>query len=162
MASQEQLSEIMHWMFGSLTKASWTGVQVCFVTFVLIFLLSGRLSWQLTALSAGEDRAKSLGIQTERLKQKTFLYASVLTAFSVSYVGSIGFIGLVAPHFARSYVGEDQRFLAPLSAIFGVLILLAASIISKILKPGEILPVGIITNLVGVTFLLYLIIRKKI
>lgn len=162
MASQEQLSEIMHWMFGSLTKASWTGVQVCFVTFVLIFLLSGRLSWQLTALSAGEDRAKSLGIQTERLKQKTFLYASVLTAVSVSYVGSIGFIGLVAPYFARSYVGEDQRFLAPLSAIFGVLILLAASIISKILKPGEILPVGIITNLVGVTFLLYLIIRKKI
>lgn len=162
MASQEQLSEIMHWMFGSLSKSSWTGVRACLITFITIFLLSGRLSWQLTALSAGEDRAQSLGVHTEHLKQKTFLYASILTAVSVSYVGSIGFIGLVAPHFARSYVGEDQRFLAPLAAVFGILILLAASIISKILKPGEILPVGIITNLVGVTFLLYLIIRKKI
>lgn len=73
---------------------------------------------------------------------------------TVSYVGSIGFIGLVAPHLARSYVGEDQRFLAPLSAIFGIIILLAASVLSKMLKPGEVIPVGIITNIVGVAFCL--------
>lgn len=162
MASQEQLSEIMHWMFGSLSKASWTGVTVCFVTFVVFFALSLKLSWKLTALSAGEERARSLGINTGRLRRQTFLYSSVLTAVAVSYVGAIGFIGLVAPHLARSYVGEDQRFLAPLSAVFGTIILLASSVISKLLKPGEILPVGIITNLVGVAFLFYLIIRGKV
>lgn len=162
LASQEQLAEIMHWMFGSLSKASWTGVIVCLINFLIFFFLSTRLNWQLTALSAGEERARSLGIQTDKLRRKIFLYSSCLTAVAVSYVGAIGFIGLVAPHFARSYVGEDQRFLAPLSAVFGVIILVAASIISKMLKPGEILPVGIITNLVGVTFLFYLIIRRKV
>lgn len=162
LASQEQLSEMMHWMFGSLAKASWSGVIVCTGTFFAIFFLSMKLSWKLTALSAGEERAKSLGVNTDRLRRRIFLYSSVLTAVSVSYVGSIGFIGLVAPHLARSYVGEDQRFLAPLSAVFGIIILLAASVISKLLKPGEIIPVGIITNLVGVTFLCYLIIRGRV
>lgn len=162
MANQEQLAEMMHWMFGSLTKASWNGVAVCTINFLIFFLLSMGLSWKLTALSAGEERARSLGIDTGGLRRRILVYSSCLTAVSVSYVGSIGFIGLVAPHLARSYVGEDQRFLAPMSAVFGMMILLAASIISKILKPGEILPVGIITNLVGVTFLFYLILRRRI
>lgn len=162
LASQEQLSEMMHWMFGSMSKASWAGAAVCSATFVVLFFLSMKLSWKLTALSAGEERAKSLGIDTDVLRRKVFLYSSILTAVSVSYVGSIGFIGLVAPHLARSYVGEDQRFLAPLSSVFGIIILLAASVISKILKPGEIIPVGIITNLVGVAFLFYLMIRGKV
>ena len=162
LATQEQLSEIMHWMFGSLGKSSWNGVIVCGITFIVIFLLSSRLNWKLTALSAGEERARSLGIDTSRLRRLTFLYSSILTAVAVSYVGSIGFIGLVAPHLARSYVGEDQRYLAPLSAMFGIIVLLAASVVSKILKPGELLPVGIITNLVGVSFLIYLILKKRI
>ena len=161
-ASQEQLSEIMHWTFGSLSKASWQGVRVCFVNLAVFFVLSMLISWKLTALSAGEERAQSLGIDTGRLRRQTFLYSSFLTAVAVSYVGSIGFIGIVAPHMARSYVGEDQRFLAPLSAMFGIIVLLAASVLSKLLKPGEIIPVGIITNIVGVAFLTYLIIRRKI
>ncbi len=162
MANQEQLAEMMHWMFGSLTKASWNGVVVCGINFVIFFVLSMRLSWQLTSLTAGEERARSLGINTDKLRSRVFLYSAFLTAVAVSYVGSIGFIGLVAPHLARSYVGEDQRYLEPLSAMFGVIILLAASLLSKMLKPGEILPVGIITNLVGVVFLLYLILRRKV
>ena len=162
LATQEQLSEIMHWMFGSLGKSSWNGVIVCGITFIVIFLLSSRLNWKLTALSAGEERARSLGIDTSHLRRMTFLYSSILTAVAVSYVGSIGFIGLVAPHLARSYVGEDQRYLAPLSAMFGIIVLLAASVVSKILKPGELLPVGIITNLVGVSFLIYLILKKRV
>ena len=162
LATEEQLSEIMHWMFGSLGKSSWNGVIVCSITFMVIFLLSSRLSWKLTALSAGEERARSLGIDTSHLRRLTFLYSSIFTAVAVSYVGSIGFIGLVAPHLARSYVGEDQRYLAPLSAMFGIIVLLAASVVSKILKPGELLPVGIITNLVGVSFLIYLILKKRV
>lgn len=162
LASQEQLSEIMHWMFGSLSKASSQGAVVCIACFVFIFILSMGSTWQLTCLSAGEERAKSLGIDTERLRRKIYLFSSLLTAVSVSYVGSIGFIGLVAPHLARSYVGDDQRFLLALSPIMGAIILLAASVVAKIMKPGEIIPVGIITNLVGVSFLLYLLLRKRL
>lgn len=162
LATQEQLSEIMHWTYGSFAKASWEGVKVCTVNFLVFFILSMALSWKLTALSAGEERARSLGIDTDRLRRRTFLYSSVLTAVAVSYVGSIGFIGIVAPHLARSYVGEDQRFLAPLSAVFGVIVLLLASVLSKFLRPGEVIPVGIITNMVGVAFLAYLMLRGKI
>ncbi|MCR5321297.1 MAG: iron ABC transporter permease [Lachnospiraceae bacterium] len=162
LASQEQLSEIMHWMFGSLSKASSQGSLICLVCFGTVFALSMCLTWPLTCLSAGEERAKSLGINTEALRRKIYLYSSLLTAVSVSYVGSIGFIGLVAPHLARSYVGDDQRFLMVLSPIMGAIILLCASVVAKHLKPGEIIPVGIITNLVGVSFLLYLLLRKRL
>ncbi len=162
LASQEQLSEMMHWMFGSLSKASFEGAVICGLCFMVVLILTLRLTWQLTCLSAGEERAKSLGVDTDRLRIKIYLYSSLLTAVAVSYVGSIGFIGLVAPHLARSYVGDDQRFLLILSSLIGSIILLSASVVSKIIKPGEIIPVGIITNIVGVTFLLYLLLRKKI
>lgn len=160
-ATEAQTAEILHWLFGSLSKATWVGVAVCSSVFVLVFLLSARFSWKLTALSAGEDRARSLGINTSRIRVQVFILTALLTATAVSYVGSIGFVGLVAPHFARAYVGEDQRYLAPVSAIFGVSMLLASSILSKLVLPGVIIPVGIVTNLVGVCFLAYLIIRRK-
>jgi iron complex transport system permease protein len=161
MATQSQAAEILHWLFGSLSKATWSGVAVCSVIFVVVLGLSIRFSWSLTALSAGEDRAKSLGINTALLRVQVFIMSALLTATAVSYVGSIGFVGLVAPHFARIYVGEDQRYLAPASAIFGMAMLLVSSIISKRIKSGVIIPVGIITNLVGVCFLAYQVMRRK-
>jgi iron complex transport system permease protein len=161
MATQSQAAEILHWLFGSLSKATWSGVAVCGAVFVVILGVAMKLSWMLTALSAGEDRAKSLGINTAVLRVRVFIMSALLTAAAVSYVGSIGFVGLVAPHFARIYVGEDQRYLAPASAIFGIAMLLLASIISKRIKSGVIIPVGIITNLVGVCFLAYQVLRRK-
>lgn len=161
-SNQSQTNEILHWLFGSLAKANWLGVLICMSVFVIIFLISLRYNWQLTALSAGEERAKSLGIQTSRLRIIVFILSALLTAAAVSYVGSIGFIGLVAPHFARTYMGEDQRYLAPMSAFFGVILLLTASILSKIVVPGVMIPIGIITNLVGVAFLAYLMLGRKI
>ncbi|SHM77035.1 FecCD family ABC transporter permease [Gracilibacillus kekensis] len=161
-SNQSQTTEILHWLFGSLAKANWLGVLICSSVFLIIFLISLRYNWQLTALSVGEDRAKSLGIRTNKLRIIVFILSALLIAAAVSYVGSIGFIGLVAPHFARTYMGEDQRYLAPMSAFFGVILLLTASILSKIVIPGIIIPVGIITNLVGVGFLAYLMLRRKI
>lgn len=161
LADQKQSMEILHWLFGSLSKASWTGVWICSATFIIIFIISIRYSWPLTAFSLGEERARSLGIETGRLRVRIYILTALLTGVAVSYVGSIGFIGLVAPHLARMYVGEDQRYLIPLSSVFGVCILIVASIISKIIKPGVIIPVGIVTNLVGVCFLTYLMLRRR-
>lgn len=162
MSNQSQTNEILHWLFGSLAKANWIGVLICMSVFLVIYTISSRYNWHLTVLSAGEERARSLGIQTNKLRIIIFVLSALLTAAAVSYVGSIGFIGLVAPHFARSYVGEDHRYLAPMSAFFGILLLLIASIISKVVVPGVIIPVGIITNLVGVAFLAYLMLWRKI
>lgn len=125
-------------------------------------LLLSRYAWKLTALSAGEERAKSLGIDTDRVRLHVFLISSLLTAGAVAFVGTIGFIGLVAPHFARYFAGEDQRYLAPMASLFGVLLITFASILAKLIIPGIIIPIGIVTSLVGVPFLVFLIIRKGV
>lgn len=126
-------------------------------------ILLSRYAWQLTALSAGEERARSLGIKVDQLRLKVFfILASLLTAGAVAFVGTIGFIGLLAPHCSRILVGEDQRYMSPLSALFfGVLLMICASIISKIVIPGAIVPIGIVTSIIGVPFLLYLILKRS-
>ena len=86
---------------------------------------------------------------------------SFITAVSVCFVGTIGFIGLVSPHIARSVVGEDQRFFLPVSCLIGAIILTLASVIGKTAIPGTILPIGITTSLIGVPFLFSLILKRR-
>ena len=109
----------------------------------------------------GEDRAISFGIDVKRLRLGSLLRISILTALAVAFVGPIAFIGLVAPHIARMMFGEDHRFYLPASALIGALILSLASIASKNLIPGVIIPVGIVTSLVGVPFFLSMILRHR-
>jgi iron complex transport system permease protein len=118
-------------------------------------------AWKLTALRLGEDRAMSFGINVRRLRLTTLLRISILSALSVAFVGPIGFIGLVAPHIARLVFGEDHRFYLPASAFIGALVLSLASVASKNLLPGAIIPVGIVTSLVGVPFFLSIILRHR-
>lgn len=161
-STPEVAGQIVYWMFGSLLKATWVGVFASGFIFILCALLLSRYAWKLTALSAGEERAKSLGIDTDRVRLHVFLISSLLTAGAVAFVGTIGFIGLVAPHFARYFAGEDQRYLAPIASLFGVLLITFASILAKLIIPGIIIPIGIVTSLVGVPFLVFLIIRKGV
>ena len=132
-STPEVAGQIVYWMFGSLLKATWVGVFASGFIFILCALLLSRYAWKLTALSAGEEeRAKSLGIDTDRVRLHVFLISSLLTAGAVAFVGTIGFIGLVAPHFARYFAGEDQRYLAPMASLFGVLLITFASILANL------------------------------
>ncbi len=90
-----------------------------------------------------------------------FVLISLLTATAVSFVGSIGFVGIVGPHIARMLIGEDQRFFLPLSALAGALMLSVASALSKIIVPGSVFPIGILTSLVGVPFFFALLLGRK-
>jgi|TARA_B100001057_G_C22716035_1_gene897751 iron complex transport system permease protein len=161
LASPEVLQQIVFWLFGSLLKASWLSFVVS--GSILLIGLSYTLPkvWSLTALSMGEERAQSLGINTQKLRLEMFLLCSLLTAGAVSFVGTIGFVGLVAPHFSRLLVGEDQRFYLPLSALMGAALLCVSSLVGKLIIPGTIIPIGIITSLVGVPFLLYLLLKRR-
>ncbi len=159
-AAPEVLQQIVFWLFGSLLKSSWIGVSVSSGIFVVSAILLSTSTWNLTALSVGDERAKSLGVNTDRLRLKVFIISAFLTTGAVAFVGTISFVGLVAPHFARMFVGEDQRYLSPLAGIFGALIMVISSIIAKVVIPGAIIPIGIVTSLVGVPFLLYLILRR--
>jgi len=160
-ASPEVLQTIVFWLFGSLNKSTWPKVAFVGTMFLVIFIILMRDCWKLTALKLGDEKAEGLGVHVERLRLKVFILISLLTAGAVSFVGTIGFIGLVGPHIARMLVGEDQRFFLPMSAIGGALLLSVASIGTKTLVPGAIFPIGIITALVGVPFFFSLILTNK-
>ncbi len=159
-ANAEALQQIVFWTMGSLARASMDKVTIVGVVLVGCFLWSCTQIGALTALRSGEEQARSLGINIERLRLMVLLRVSLLTAVALSFVGEIGFIGLVGPHITRMLLGEDHRFFIPGSAIAGALLLSLASIASKAILPGVILPVGIVTALVGIPLFISLIFSR--
>jgi iron complex transport system permease protein len=160
-ASAEALQGLVFWTMGSLSRASWPKLGILLLAFAIILPISIRNSWRLTAMRLGEDRAASFGIDVSRVRLTALVRISLLSALAVSFVGTIGFIGLVAPHIARRLFGEDHRFYLPGSALVGGVILSLASIASKNLVPGVIVPVGIVTSLVGIPFFLAVVFRRQ-
>lgn len=160
-SSPELSQQILFWLFGSLTKATWTNVAItAAVTLVCVGILM-KDAWKLTALRLGEERAKSLGVNVAQLRLKTLIIVAVMTATATSFVGIIGFIGIVAPNIARILVGEDQRYFLPLSFVVGAFLLSSASVLSKVIVPGALFPIGIVTAIIGVPFFFWLIIGKR-
>lgn len=160
-ADEDTLQGLVFWTMGSLGRASWPLLGVLALAFVVILPFSMGSAWKLTALRLGEDRAMSFGIDVRRLRLGSLLRISLLSALSVAFVGPIGFIGLVAPHISRMLFGEDHRYYLPGSIFVGGLVLSLASIASKNIMPGVIIPVGIVTSLVGVPFFLSIIFRHR-
>lgn len=161
MATPEALQNIVFWTMGSLTKANWLSISIVLVALLVMLPLMMRKSWRLTALKLGDEKASGLGVNVEHLRVKIFLFISIITAVAVSFVGTIGFIGIVGPHIARMLVGEDQRYFLPLSAVCGMVILSLASIASKMLIPGAMFPIGIVTAIIGVPFFFSLVLTRK-
>ena len=157
----DTLRNIVFWTMGSLERANWESTPVVMVLFVLVFLYIYRSSWVLTTMRLGDNRARSLGVDVNNVRKKMFVVTSLLTAGCVAFVGSIGFVGIVAPHIARMIVGEDQRFLLASSALIGAIFLVLADIGSKVITIGVVYPIGIITALIGVPFFFFLLIKKK-
>jgi iron complex transport system permease protein len=123
--------------------------------------LALKLSWDLNALSVGEDAAASLGASVEKTRIGGITLISLMAAGSICFTGVIGFIGLVSPHVARMCLGTDHRYLIPGAALFGVgLVCLSDAAARSVLAP-QILPIGIITSFLGVPFFFWLLIRKK-
>jgi iron complex transport system permease protein len=156
-SSQEALQQLVFWSMGSLSRATWGNVGALAAVCAVVFPFSVRAAWRMTALRLGEDRARSLGVDVARLRFASLLRVSLLAATSVAFVGTIGFIGLVGPHIARLLLGEDHRFLLPASALTGALIMSLASVASKAIVPGVLMPVGIVTAMIGVPVFLLLV-----
>jgi iron complex transport system permease protein len=160
-ASQEALQQLVFWSMGSLSRGNWDKLGVLALVLLVVTPLTLMASWQMTALRLGEHRAMSFGVNVGRLRFLSLLRVSLLAATSVAFVGTIGFIGLVGPHIARLLVGEDHRLLLPASMIAGALVLSLSSVASKLLVPGAVMPVGIVTALVGVPFFVVLIFMRR-
>ncbi|MBN8413022.1 MULTISPECIES: FecCD family ABC transporter permease [Halomonas] len=160
-ASQQAVSAVVFWTMGSLTKATWPKLWIALGVLLLVVPLLARHGWALTAMRLGDTKAESMGLKPRRLRLEVLVLVSLLAAVSVAFVGTIGFIGLVGPHIARLLVGEDQRFFLPGSALCGALILSIGSVLSKVILPGTVIPIGIITSLVGIPFFLFLVLNHK-
>ncbi|MEC8918707.1 MAG: iron ABC transporter permease [Pseudomonadota bacterium] len=160
-ASAESLQQLMFWSLGSLDKASWGKLGLAGLALMITIPAFIRARSQLTALRLGDVQAKAMGIDVGRLRLRMLLCCALLSATAVAFVGTIGFVGLVGPHIARLLVGEDQRVFLPMSALTGALILSLTSILSKTLIPGILLPIGLLTALIGLPFFVSLILRSR-
>ena len=160
-ASPEIAQIISGWTFGNLQRSSWISAGVSSTCWTIVLLISFCYSWKLTALSDGTERARGLGINTDQLRMFVFTVSSVLVASAVAFIGTVAFVGLISPHCAKLLLGDDQRFLIIGSSMVGSALMLAASIISKLMSEGATLPVGIVTSIVGVPFLFFLLLRSR-
>ncbi|RFA29002.1 iron ABC transporter permease [Alkalilimnicola ehrlichii] len=160
LADTDTLQQIVFWSMGSLSRATWENIAIVAVVFTFCMVLSARSVWAMTALRSGEDQALSFGLSVAKLRLVVLLRVSLLAATAVAFVGVIGFVGLVGPHIARLALGEDHRFYLLGSALAGAIMLSLASIASKVIIPGVIIPIGIVTALVGVPLFMLLILGR--
>lgn len=160
-ASQDALQQLVFWTLGSLSRTDWDGILLLALVLAVVLPFSWRASWRMTVLRLGEERARGLGVDTAALRFASLLRISLLAATAVAMVGTIGFVGLVAPHVARLMVGEDHRFLLPGSLFCGAAITSLAATASEMLVRGAVLPLGIVTALVGLPVFFALILGGK-
>lgn len=159
-ATETQLQTLVFWQMGSLDRGSWEKITILAILLPIVLAIMMKDSWKLSTLKIGQERAESMGINVNRLRVKTLLLVSVITSLSVSFVGAVGFVGLVAPHIARMILGEDQRYFLPASFLLGAVLLELASIASKSIMPGIILPLTVVMSMVGIPFFIFLIVKK--
>jgi len=155
------VQEALFWMFGDLTRATWLKLGVTSLIAAACIPYLVLRAWDLNVLMLGDETAKSLGVDARRVRLTSMLFASLLTAGAVCFIGTIGFVGLVAPHIVRMIIGGDHRFLLPASSLFGAALLLACDTAARTVLAPEILPVGIVTSFMGVPLFLYLILRRR-
>jgi iron complex transport system permease protein len=153
--------EIMNWLLGSLADKSWNQVWLI-LPFVLVgSALLATTGRALDALSLGETQAESLGVDLTRLRIAAIAGTALAVGAATSVTGAIGFIGLVAPHLARPFVGyQPSRILLP-ATLGGALLLLLADIAARLIHLGPELKLGVFTSLVGTPFFFWLVVRLK-
>jgi iron complex transport system permease protein len=155
-ADDLELSNIINWSFGDLSRAQYISVLVLTAVFIFSFIYFYFKKWDFNALDIVES--ENVGVNVKKLTIISLLIATFLSAVSVAYFGIIGFIGLIAPHFAR-LVSGDFRFLLPLSAVTGAGLLLVSDMLSRVLLFPIELPVGILTSFIGAPLFLILLIK---
>ena len=158
-ADETKLTAVVFWTFGNLGSTSWNEIMVLAVILLLSMTYFMLNRWNYNAMRCGADTAKSLGVNARAVMLVSMAVCSFAAAVAVSFVGIISFIGLVAPHMMRKFVGDDYRFLIPCSAVADALVLLAADTFGRLIISPVILPVGAITSFLGAPMFLILLIR---
>jgi len=158
-ADDVQLAAMVFWTFGDVARASWTELGLLATVTGLLSVYFLFRSWDYNAIDAGDETAKGLGVRVERVRLTGMLAASMVTAVIVSFLGIIGFVGLVVPHMVRRIIGGDNRFLMPATVICGALLLLISDTVARMMMAPHVLPVSVLTAFMGAPAFIYLIVR---
>lgn len=160
-ATDVGISAAVIWNFGDLGRATYTTDLIMAVVVLFGAVYFTLSSWKLNALLSGDAAAHSMGVNVNRLRALSMLLASLITAVCVSFLGIIGFIGIIGPHIIKRLIGHDHRFSIPGSMLTGSLVLLLADTFSRTAGKGSALPVGAITSLLGAPFFVAIIFSKR-
>lgn len=156
-----RLAEIVFWTMGSFVRADWARTRLLAPTVAVGLVFLWILGRRINALALGDEGARYLGVNPVQLRRLLLFLTTFLTAAAVSVAGTVGFVGLVAPHLVRLALGPDHRVLLPVAALVGGLLLVWADALARtILSPVE-LPVGIVTAFLGGPFFLWLVWRRE-
>jgi iron complex transport system permease protein len=160
-SSGDKMHGILFWLMGSFSLSKWSEVGIAFpyiAVGIAVIIIFARL---LNVMQLDEEQAQQLGVNVERYKILLLAAATLITAASVSFVGTIGFVGILVPHAVRLVWGADHRFLLPLAVLTGAIFMILTDLVSRtVLAPTEI-PIGVITAVCGAPFFLYLLRRRK-
>jgi len=160
-ADDEQLRLMTSWGMGDLSAFSWSKIPLILVVFGVCIPLLMLKAWDLNIMTSGDETAKSIGVNAEHVRVHVMLVSSLVVATVVCFTGTIGFIGLVAPHMARMILGGDHRFLIPASGILGAVVLVAADGVAMNVIAPTVIPTGIMTSVIGVPFFMYLMLKGR-
>ena len=155
-----ELPEIVFWLMGSIANVSFKEVYYASVPMILGIILVFALRWRLNVMSMGDREAHALGLDTKLYTALFIIGSTMATAAAVSICGIIGWVGLIVPHMGRFLVGNDHRYLVPISATLGAFVLLMIDNIGRVITGGE-LPLNILTALIGGPFYIYLLRRAR-
>lgn len=158
--TDNKLPAITFWLMGGLSSTSMADIKTMVIPFVLGVIPIFLLRWKLNVLSFGEEEAKAMGVDTQKMRLVIIACSTLLTAAAVSIGGMIGWIGLIIPHIARILVGPNYKALIPASLLSGSIFLLLIDDVARSAFPVEI-PLGILTSLIGAPFFLYLLFKGK-
>lgn len=161
MADPDDLAAVYSWQVGTLGAATWNCIPISVTVTLIGVIILQMFSNKLNVLASGDDSAKSLGVDANKLRIVCLIIVSLVTASIVSFTGIIGFVGLVSPHVVRLFIGSDNKFLIPASAAFGVTLVLISDLLGRTLIAPAVLQVGVVTAFLGGPLFLYLLIKQR-
>lgn len=160
-ATDVGISAAVIWNFGDLGRATYKADLLMFAALALGTAYFLAMSWNYNALLSGDAAAGCMGVRVDLLRFLSLLLSSIITALCVSFLGVIGFVGIICPHVAKKVLGQDHRYSIPASALLGSLLLLFADTLSRSMGNGSALPAGAITSLLGAPFFLAILFSKE-
>lgn len=159
-ADESTLAEIYQWQVGTLAGTSWDEVPIMIVVVLIGIIAVQLLSRKLNVLATGDETARALGVDASTMRILLLTIVALIAAAVVSFTGLIGFVGLVTPHIVRIFIGADNRYLIPASALAGSALLVTADLLGRAILSPVVLQVGVVMAFIGGPMFLWLLMRK--